>query len=86
MAKSEMIRARIEPDLKVEVEEILTQLGLTVTEAITLFYKQVKLNNGIPFEIKIPNSITIKTMQDTDSGKNLIESESIEEMFEKLNI
>lgn len=86
MAKSEMIRARIEPDLKGEVENILGQLGLTVTEAITLFYKQVKLNQGLPFLVRIPNATTIQTMQDTDAGLNLIESENIEEMFGKLNI
>ncbi len=86
MAKSEMIRARVEPELKSEVENILNQLGLTVTEAITLFYKQVKLKKGIPFSLKIPNATTIKTMQDTDEGKNLIYSESVDEMFEKLNL
>ncbi len=86
MAKSEMIRVRMEPELKSEVEGILNQLGLTVTEAITLFYKQVKLNKGIPFTIKIPSKTTLKTMQQTDEGKNLIHSENVDEMFEKLNL
>ncbi len=41
MAKSAMIRARIEPELKGNVENILRELGLTATEAITLFYNQI---------------------------------------------
>ena len=86
MAKTEMIRARIEPRLKHEVEDILDELGLSVTEAITLFYKQVQLNKGIPFEIKIPNATTKKTMQDTDEGKNLVRSKTTDDMFKALNI
>ena len=86
MAKTEMIRARIEPRLKHDVEDILDELGLSVTEAITLFYKQVQLNKGIPFEIKIPNATTKKTMQDTDEGKNLVRSKTTDDMFKALNI
>ena len=86
MAKTEMIRARIEPRLKHDVEDILDELGLSVTEAITLFYKQVQLNKGIPFEIKIPNATTQKTMQDTDEGKNLVRSKTTDDMFKALNI
>jgi DNA-damage-inducible protein J len=43
MAKSEIIRARVEPALKHEAEAVLGKLGMTPTEAITLFYKQVTL-------------------------------------------
>ena len=51
MAKEAMIRARIEPQLKAEVEDIFQELGLSITEAITLFYKQVRLNRGLPFKV-----------------------------------
>ncbi len=43
MAKTEMIRARVEPELKHEAEELLREMGLSVTEAITLFYKQLTM-------------------------------------------
>jgi len=86
MAKSAMIRARVEPSLKKSVENIFKKLGISITEAITLFYNQVKLNKGIPFEIKIPNEETIATFKSTDKGEGLIESENVDEMFEKLGI
>ncbi len=86
MAKSAMIRARVEPSLKKSVENIFKKLGISTTEAITLFYNQVKLNKGIPFEIKIPNKETIATFKSTDKGEGLIESENTDEMFEKLGI
>ncbi len=69
MPKTEMIRARVEPKLKNEVENILTTLGLNVTEAITLYYNQIKLRRGIPFEISIPNNETRKAIEDARAGK-----------------
>lgn len=46
-----MIRARTTPHLKKEAEEILQKLGLNPTEAINLFYTQIVLHKGIPFNI-----------------------------------
>ncbi len=86
MAKSATIKAKMEPELKAEVEKIFKTLGLSTTEAITLFYRQVMLRRGLPFEVKIPNQTTIQTFEDTDAGRNLIECENAEEMFEKLGI
>jgi len=86
MAKAAMIRARIEPELKADVENIFQELGLSITEAITLFYRQVRLNRGLPFEVRIPNETTARTFQDTDAGRNLIRAETAEEMFEKLGV
>ncbi len=59
MAKTAVVRARIEPELKQEAEAILRELGLTPTEAITLFYKQVALRRGLPFSVSYPE-ITIR--------------------------
>jgi DNA-damage-inducible protein J len=86
MAKSAIIRARIEPELKEEAETIFNELGLSITEAITLFYRQVKLVKGLPFEVRIPNQTTLQTFQDTDEGRNLVQSENAQEMFDKLGL
>ena len=53
-AKSSNLYARIEPDIKEQAESILDALGLTVSAAINMFYKQIIYNNGIPFEVKLP--------------------------------
>ncbi len=84
MKKSAMIRARVEPELKAEVEKIFRELGLTTTEAITLFYRQVKVRKGIPFEINIPNTTTMETAIKTDSGKELNEYVSLDEFRKKM--
>ncbi len=81
-----MIRAGIEPELKENVESILNELGISTTEAITLFYNQIRLNNGIPFEIKIPNATTVKTFKDTDSAKNIVKAKDADDMFAQSGI
>ena len=86
MGKTSTIRARIEPDLKDKAELIFRQLGLTTTQAITLFYKQVELKNGLPFDVAIPNETTLKTFSDTDAGRDLIICNDTDDMFKKLGI
>lgn len=83
-AKSAMIRARTEPKLKNEVESIFEKLGLNASEAINLFYKQVKLNRGIPFEIRIPNETTLNAM--LESSKKLHSYKSQKDLFKSLEL
>ena len=71
MAKSEMIRARIEPELKREAERLFSALGLSTTEAITLFYKQVTMHRGLPFDIKVPNAETVEALRQARDGEDL---------------
>ena len=81
-----MVRARIEPDLKDKVEHVFRKLGLTTTQAITLFYKQVEMRNGLPFEVSIPTDATRRTFDHTDAGRDLIVCKDVDDMFEKLGI
>jgi DNA-damage-inducible protein J len=86
MNKSAMIRARVDPQLKDEVEDLFAQLGLSTTEAITLFYRQVKLNRGLPFDVRIPNAVTQRTFAETDAGENVVRCEDAQDMFARLGI
>lgn len=86
MSKTSTIRARIEPDLKGKAEHIFRQLGLTTTQAITLFYKQVELQNGLPFDVAIPNKTTLKTFSNTDAERDLVICNDADDMFKKLGI
>ena len=56
MAKSANLYARIEPELKEQAETILADLGIPASNAITMFYKQIILQRGLPFEVKLPSS------------------------------
>ena len=78
MAKTEMIRARVEPEVKHGAEGVFKALGLTPTEAITLFYKQVALRRGLPFAIEIPNPETRDAMRQALEGEDLTEWSELE--------
>jgi DNA-damage-inducible protein J len=71
--KTAIINARIKPDLKNEVEQILSQLGITTTQAITMYFEQIKMSKGIPFQLKIPNDETLQAMEEARANKDLEE-------------
>ena len=57
--------------------------GLTSTQANTLINKQFKTRNGLPFDIVIPNETTLKTSDETGSGKNPVVCKDADDMFRK---
>ena len=83
---STTVRARVKKSLKDEVETILGELHLTISDAINLFMAQIKLKKGIPFDVRVPNKKTLKTFKDTDAGRNLIRCSDAQDMFKKLGI
>jgi DNA-damage-inducible protein J len=85
-AQSGMIRARIAPGLKAEAERILDQIGLSSSDAIRMFYKQITMRNGLPFEARIPNATTRKALRDAEAGKNLTRYADADDLFRKLDL
>ncbi len=78
MAKTDTVRARVEPELKAEAETILRALGLTPAEAIRLFYRQVALRRGLPFAVEIPNAETRDAMREARERQDLTEWSSLD--------
>ena len=58
--KSANLYARIEPDVKDQAEKILASLGIPASNAINIFYKQIILQRGLPFEVRLPVSVPFK--------------------------
>jgi DNA-damage-inducible protein J len=79
--KTAIVHARIEPKTKQKAEGVLHKLGLTPTEAIRVFYRQISLRGGLPFPIEIPNELTASTLEKSRRGKDIQEFESLEAMF-----
>ena len=80
------VTARVDENVKKEAENLFKKMGLNMSTAMNLFLKKCILEQGIPFELKVPNKETLKAMQETEdilSGK--IERKgynSAEELFE----
>ena len=101
MAKSSSVYTRVEPELKEQVEEVLSKLGIPMANAINLFLHQVVLQRGIPFEVKIPNGTPLdysalsreqfdaeimKGMASLEAGKTSSAKQVREKMRERHNI
>ena len=69
MEKAATITMRIEPILKARVEDILRRNGLSPAQAIRIFYNQIWMHHGLPFEIKIPNAMTQESIEELESNK-----------------
>jgi DNA-damage-inducible protein J len=79
MPKTETIRARVGVKLKADAEAVLDKLGLTASEAIGLFYRQIALRKGLPFDVKLPNATTRRAMKELDEGKNVTRYEGFDD-------
>ena len=80
------ISVRTTVETKRKAEKIFKKLGLNTTDAINIFYKMVILNQGMPFDVNIPNAETLKALRDIEEDRDLVRCKDADEMFEKLGI
>jgi len=86
MTQTTVLHARVLPDLKANAEKVFKKLGITTTQAISMFLASVDREQGIPFEMKIPNAETRRAMRDAELGRNLSGPfYSVEELMADLN-
>jgi len=85
MAKTAVIQTRVDPAIKQHAQTILKKLNISMSEAISMYLSQITLHNGIPFELKIPNDITAKTLIDADNGNGLHAVDSVDDLFQELD-
>ena len=88
MAKTDVLHIRVESEVKAKVEQTLSDLGLSITEAVNVFLNQVILQEGIPFRIQKPkyNRETIQALEEVKKGKNISKTfDSTDEMFKELD-
>ena len=86
MKEKELITISIESDIKKIAEEIFEQFGMTKSEAIESFYRQVAVTKKMPFVQRNPNKETIKAMQELESKENLITYKDFAELRQDLGV
>lgn len=74
-ANSATVRCRINPEVKVQAEEVLASIGMSTSDAMRLFLKQVAIRGTFPLELKVPNQQTINAFEEKD-----VESVSLQEL------
>ncbi|MDX1919484.1 MAG: type II toxin-antitoxin system RelB/DinJ family antitoxin [Candidatus Caenarcaniphilales bacterium] len=79
--KSATIRARIEPTLKEEVDQILDEIGINWTQVVTMLAKQLRAQRKLPFDVKVPNQKTQEAIDDALRDKNITKFKSKRDLF-----
>lgn len=86
MSKTTSITARIEPELKENVELIFDRLGLTTAQAITLFFRQVEMHKGLPFAVRVYSPETITALEESEDYHALPAYSNVDELFAALEM
>ena len=83
---SARVHTRIEPELKRDVSAIFARLGLSEGDAIRIFYNQVKLHDGLPFPVRIPNQETAEAMAEIEADEDLPRYKTFGELRLELDV
>ena len=81
MSQTAVVHARIDAATKNATEKILDALGMTPTEAIRLFYRQIALRKEFPMELHLPNKLTASTLDKSDKEKGIERFDSLDELY-----
>ena len=82
------ITLKMDTELKEQAETLFSELGLSMTAAITVFMKQAVYEHGIPFRVcrEVPNAETLEAIDDIENGRNIYGPfNSVDEFWEDLN-
>ena len=71
MSQSAVVHARIDPATKAATEKVLESLGMTPTEAIRLFYRQIAIRKSFPLELHVPNKLTASVLAKSDKNEDI---------------
>jgi DNA-damage-inducible protein J len=80
------IRAKIDTDTKDKAMRALKAMGLSISDYIRMAIIQVANKEAIPFDVSVPNELTVKTIEKTEQGKEVYMAENKKDLFNKLGI
>ena len=84
------ITIRTDKEIKDKVKNLYSALGMDLTTAVNIFFRQSLLHNGMPFELSldVPNAVTLATIKEAEQmlhDPNAKRFSSVEELFEELD-
>lgn len=81
MSQSAVVHARIDQATKTATEKVLDTLGMTPTEAIRLFYRQIAIRKSFPLELHVPNKLTASVLAKSDKNQDIETFETASELY-----
>ena len=89
MAKTSVINIRIEAETKKQIENLFSNFGITVSDAVNIFFHQSLIQGGLPFQMQLskPNAETIAAINDVNNNLNMSRTfENVDELMKDLNV
>lgn len=86
MAATAFVRARIDEGLKDEAAAVLAEMGLTVSDVVRIVLTKVAKEKALPFEMRIPNKLTIDTISKSERGEDVHQTKDAADLFKQLGI
>lgn len=86
MTENTLVRARINGKIKAEAASVLADMGLTVSDVVRIVLIKVAKERALPFEMSSPNQKTIKTLKNSERGKDVYCPKDTDDMFKQLGI
>ena len=84
MTKTATLTVRLDPDVKKRAQKVLDRLGITTSQAVNMYFKQISAENGLPFRPHIPNEETERVLEEAFAGKNLHTAKDANDLFTQL--
>lgn len=81
MSQSAVVHARIDQATKTATEKVLDSLGITPTEAIRLFYRQIAIRKSFPLELHVPNKLTATVLTKSDKNQEIETFDTASELY-----
>ena len=78
MARTSNIYVRVEPNIKEQAEVVLEKLGIPMSNAVSIFLRQVVMQNGLPFDVKIPNTkpLSLSNLSEAEFNMEMLKAQS----------
>ena len=83
-AKTATVTVRLDPKVKRDAQKVLSKLGITTSQAVTMYFNQISEEQGLPFRPHIPNEETERTIQEALAGKNLHTAKDMDDLIAQL--
>ena len=88
MAKTSVINIRIEAETKKQIENLFSNFGISVSDAVNIFFHQSLMQGGLPFQMQLPkpNAETIAAIEDVNNNLNMSRTfDNVDELMKDLN-
>lgn len=86
MTATTFVRARIDEKVKNEAAAVLAEMGLTVSDVVRIALTKIAKEKALPFDMRVPNAVTIKTLKKSDKGEDLHHAKDADDLFGQLGI